>query len=449
MAELQWTIEGRRFRSQEEYMAALRDKELIDSITSNLNLDDPKDIEKLYMELKNGKYEFESVVGRQFDDNVYELYMQIRQERQRKQEEKQQKQERCKARRQAMTLGWVKTIGQVKTIEQVKTKGRGKTKELTEQDETMEQRKLLGRGKIVQQGKLVDRGKPMKQAKQSKIKLDDFDPAMQEEILRVLRKKERKRKCMIAACAVICLVCFGYVGAYYQVSAKSAKEFEELLALKEAGSTGRATKSGAKIHFTEDNIVIPDILPEYEKIYNKNKKLIGWIKIDDTIIDYPVMQTVNNEYYLDHNFNQEEDRNGCIFMDYQCDILRGCDNIILYGHHMKSGKMFGSLNKYSKESYYQEHPTILFDTIYEKGEYQVMYVFRSKVYSEEDVTFKYYQFINAASEKEFNSYIHEMSALSLYDTGVTASYGDQLLTLSTCDYQEKKGRFVVVAKKIS
>lgn len=422
MAELQWTIEGRRFRSQEEYMAALRDKELIDSITSNLNLDDPKDIEKLYMELKNGKYEFESVVGRQFDDNVYELYERIRQERQRKEEEKKQKEEKRKARKQVKMMGKVKTKRRSKTLGQVQTMG---------------------------QAKMVRQTQTMKQAKQSKIKLDDFDPAMQEEILRVLRKKERKRKCMIAACAVICLVCFGYVGAYYQVSAKSAKEFEELLALKEAGATGRAAKSGAKIHFTEDNVVIPDILPEYEKIYNKNKKLIGWIKIDDTIIDYPVMQTVNNEYYLDHNFNQEEDRNGCIFMDYQCDILRGCDNIILYGHHMKSGKMFGSLNKYSKESYYQEHPTILFDTIYEKGEYQVMYVFRSKVYSEEDVTFKYYQFINAASEKEFNSYIHEMSALSLYDTGVTASYGDQLLTLSTCDYQEKKGRFVVVAKKIS
>ena len=115
---------------------------------------------------------------------------------------------------------------------------------------------------------------------------------------------------------------------------------------------------------------------------------------------------------------------------------------------MKSGKMFGTLNKYSQKTYYEEHPTIQFDTIYEKGTYQVMYVFRSKVYSEEDVNFKYYQFINAGSEKEFNSYINEMSALSLYDTGVTAAYGDELLTLSTCDYQETKGRFVVVAKRV-
>ena len=110
--------------------------------------------------------------------------------------------------------------------------------------------------------------------------------------------------------------------------------------------------------------------------------------------------------------------------------------------------MFGSLNKYKSESYLQEHPTIQFDTLYEHGTYQVMYVFQSKVFSEEEVTFKYYQFINASSEKEFNSYMNEMARLSLYDTGVSASYGDKLLTLSTCDYQENKGRFVVVAKKV-
>lgn len=244
----------------------------------------------------------------------------------------------------------------------------------------------------------------------------------------------------------MCIISFGYLGAYYQVSAKNAREFDELSALKEAGASGTRE---VRIHLVDDTVETPDILPEYTLLHQKNQRLIGWVKIDDTVVDYPVMQTVNNEYYLNHNFNQEEDRNGSIFMDYQCDVVKGCDNIILYGHHMRSGKMFGTLNKYSSESYYEAHPVIQFDTIYEKGTYQVMYVFRSKVYSEEDVTFKYYQFINAASEKEFNSAMNEMAALSLYDTGVTASYGDKLLTLSTCDYQETKGRFVVVAKKIS
>ena len=77
-----------------------------------------------------------------------------------------------------------------------------------------------------------------------------------------------------------------------------------------------------------------------------------------------------------------------------------------------------------------------------------MYVFRAHVYGETEVTFKYYQFIDAISEKEFDSNMAEMAAMSLYDTGVTAEYGDNLLTLSTCDSSEENGRFVVVAKQI-
>ncbi len=399
MAEIKWTVEGRRFRNAEEYQAALRDKERIDSITGNLRLDHPKDIETLYLKLKKEQYTFESIVGRQFDDNIYELYQKIKREEKNAEEEKAARKEKRKQ--------------QIQKIE-----------------------------------KYVKPSKKQKEP-EGRARLEDFDKNMQAQIMAVLRKKERKRRILTAVCIFLCIVSFGYLGAYYQVSAKSAREFEELTALKEAGA--QSAYSGSKkveIHLMDEDTTVPDILPEYEKIHQKNQKLIGWVKIDDTIIDYPVMQTVNNEYYLDHNFNQEEDRNGCIFMDYQCDVIKGCDNIILYGHHMKSGKMFGTLNKYSSQSYYEEHPTIQFDTIYEKGTYQVMYVFRSKVYSEEDVTFKYYQFINAASEMEFNSYLNEMAALSLYDTGVTAGYGDKLLTLSTCDYQEKKGRFVVVAKKI-
>lgn len=401
MAEVRWIVEGRRFRNEEEYQAALRDKELIDSITGSLSLDEPKDIETLYMELRKGKYTFESIVGRQFDDNIYELYHRIKREEQEKQQEKAARREKRKQ--------------QVEKIKNIKNLPKASKKQ---------------------------------SAPESRAKLEDFDKDMQRQIVAVLKKKEQKRKLLIAGCLFMCIVSFGYLGAYYQVSAKSAREFEELAALKGAGVQNPGTRE-VRIHYTDDTVEMPDILPEYALLCQKNQRLIGWVKIDDTVIDYPVMQTVNNEYYLDHNFNQEEDRNGCIFMDYQCDVVKGCDNIILYGHHMKSGQMFGTLNKYSKESYYEEHPTIQFDTIYEKGTYQVMYVFRSKVYSEEEVTFKYYQFINAASEKEFNSAMNEMAALSLYDTGVTAVYGDKLLTLSTCDYQEKKGRFVVVAKKIS
>lgn len=397
--DLQWSIDGRRFRSQEEYMAAKRDKQLIDSIVANKRLDKPKDVELIYQELKSGRYHFESVAGRQFDDNIYELHKRYQEEEQAKQQEKERKKELKKEKR--------------------------------------------NRSRLIRDKK----GK-------AKLRIEDFDKGMQKEIMHYLHKKEKKRRLVMALSVLLCTASFGYLFYYGRTAQKSEETFAELAALKESTSQvySRYTlkEKEIEIHRTQkEQIKAPDILPEYQALHSKNKKLIGWIKIEDTVIDYPVMQTVNNEYYLDHNYNQEKDKNGCIFMDYQCDVIEGCDNMILYGHHMQSGKMFGSLNKYSSEEYYKKHPKIQFDTIYEKGEYEVMYVFRSKVFSEEEVTFKYYQFINAASEKEFNSYMNEMKALSLYDTQVTAGYGDKLLTLSTCDYQENDGRFVVVAKKVN
>ncbi len=399
MADLNWTVDGRRFRSDEEYQAALRDKAKIDSMTEGLSRDNENDVEKLYMELKKGNCSFETIVGRQFDDNIYELYKQNEAKKEQKAQEKRQREEKVKG------VLWAAAHPKRTAADKKKAKSSGE-----------------------------------------KVKFSDYDKNMQREIIRAMKERQRKRRIVIAVCALVCVASLGYFTAYYRAAAKNAQQIEELVAMKEAGAknTGEVT-----IHYTSTEIEVPDVLNEYAEILSMNENLIGWVKIDGTVIDYPVMQTDDNEYYLKHNFNEEEDNNGCIFMDYQCDVVKGCDNIILYGHKMQSGKMFGTLNKYSKKSYYEEHPIIEFDTIYEKGEYQIMYVFRSKVYSEEEVTFKYYQFINADSAKEFNSYMNEMAALSLYDTGVTASYGDQLLTLSTCDYYATGGRFVVVAKKIN
>jgi len=192
------------------------------------------------------------------------------------------------------------------------------------------------------------------------------------------------------------------------------------------------------------------LLSQYEKLYEQNKNLIGWIKIDDTNIDYPVMKSLNGngEFYLDHDFNGNEDRNGTIFMDDACDVIKPTENYIIYGHNMKSGQMFGDLKKYKSESFFNDHQIVKFDSIYEPGIYQVMFAFQSHVYEENVIAFKYYQFIEPASEKEFNSGIEEMRAQALHDSGISAVYGDRLLLLSTCDYDEANGRFVVVCKRL-
>ena len=386
-------VAGRQFRTQSDYKAALRDQAQIEAIKNKINMEQPGEVIRLSTDLKAGKYQLVTLVGRDFKDEVQELA------------EKYKKQ------------GYTKD-SRVKLSKQ-KKKARS------------------------------DRKKSSKDT-QKKVSLEDYDAKMQKEIKEVLKKREKRRKLIVVLCSIIALGCFGYYGVYYYYAGKTQADYNNLSELK--GSTTLASASGTQgvtIHYTEEEEEIElTVLEEYETLYNKNKRMIGWLKIEDTNIDYPVLQTTDNIFYLDHNFEQEYDRNGSLFLDAECDIVHRNTNLIIYGHHMRSGKMFGNLNKYSSESYYKEHPTIQFDTIYEKGTYQVMYVFRSKIYNEDEIVFKYYQFFDAVSEKEFTSNMQEMAALSLYDTGVTASFGDELLTLSTCDNSETDGRFVVVAKRI-
>ena len=113
---------------------------------------------------------------------------------------------------------------------------------------------------------------------------------------------------------------------------------------------------------------------------------------------------------------------------------------------MNNGSMFADLCKYADEDFYREHKTIRFDTLSGFGEYEVVAAFKTVAYSEQG--FKYYHFTSAESEADFDDYIAQCKALSLYDTGVTAEYGDKLITLSTCEYSRQNGRMVVVAKKI-
>lgn len=273
--------------------------------------------------------------------------------------------------------------------------------------------------------------------------LEEYDEEMQKAILLQLKKRARRRKLITVLCTALAIGSLGYFAGYYYLADRSSSQFASLSDLK--GKDPVTTRFQVNMTGEQER---PDILDEYKNLYNKNKSIIGWLKIDDTIIDYPVMQSPDAEYYLTHNFNQENDRNGSIFMDPACDVLKPSTNLILYGHHMRSGNMFGDLDLYESKEYMEKHAEIRFDTLYEKGRWQVMYVFRDSLKQDTEITFKYYQFIDANSAEEFDSNMKAMSEMSLYDTGVKATYGDQLLTLSTCDSREENGRFVVVAKRI-
>ncbi len=263
---------------------------------------------------------------------------------------------------------------------------------------------------------------------------------------KALSRSEKLRRVVSFISGIVGAACLGYFAYYCVMASNSSKQAKGLSELKEKEPPIEVSKKATvNLDLLED---APDILPEYKTLYIKNKSLAGWIRIPGTEIDYPVMQTRNNDYYLNHDFDQNEDKNGSLFIDADCSIWPRSENLIIYGHNMKSGKMFGTLAKYKSEEYFKKHPAIEFDTIYENGTYQIMYVFSEVVHEADEVTFKYYQFINANSEEEYDSNMRAMAEMSLYDTGVTSHFGDDLITLSTCDYEEGSERFAVVAKRI-
>ena len=160
------------------------------------------------------------------------------------------------------------------------------------------------------------------------------------------------------------------------------------------------------------------------------------------------MYTPGEDYYLYRDFDGQESKQGCVFIDKHATLEPRDTNLLFHGHNMKDGSMFRTLLEYKKESYWKEHPRIHFDTLYERGEYEIVSVFLSKVYKASDEVFKYYQFYRAESEEEFDEYIANVKELALYDTGVEAHYGDELITLSTCEYSTDNGRIAIVARRV-
>lgn len=184
------------------------------------------------------------------------------------------------------------------------------------------------------------------------------------------------------------------------------------------------------------------------ELKKENTSIVGWIEIEGTRINYPVVQGEDNEYYLDHNYKGEKTANGSIFLNKDCDLDVPCTNLLIYGHNMKNGEMFTDLIKYQNEDYYIKHPKIRFTTAEEDSEYEIFSVFKSRVYFKSETNvFRYYNFINANNEAEYNEFAEKAKSSSIYDTGITANYGDDLITLITCSYHVDDGRLAVIGRK--
>lgn len=187
----------------------------------------------------------------------------------------------------------------------------------------------------------------------------------------------------------------------------------------------------------------------------KNSDLVGWIKVDGTYINYPVMQ--NGQFYLHRNFYKKYSQLGTPFLQEDCYInensktinSRTSDNLIIYGHHIKSGKMFADLVKYQNYNFHKKHKYINFYTL-ENGEtkentYEICYALKTTA---NEKGFKFYSYTKFYDEEEFNFFVENCRKRELYSTGVETKYGDKFVTLVTCEYSQKNGRMVVIARKI-
>lgn len=286
--------------------------------------------------------------------------------------------------------------------------------------------------------------------------LDDPPVIEQERLLntRIERygsRSRRKQKASLNSLrlflAIVCIGVFGYcafmIASYLLDGYQSAKLIDTIRdQLPAAAPTAQAGASKQPDRDAVHAVSGTDgaSMQEYQALLAINPDAVGWISIPDTNISYPVVRAQDNVFYLTHNFDQKQSAHGSIFMDYRNDGTRPDSHILIYGHNMRDGSMFGQLLQYKNASFYQAHPNISLNL---RGEPATWQIFSVNVLNDDALP------VDFSAPLEFAGFVQSQKASSLYNTGVTAGPGDQILTLSTCSHDYDNARFTVHAKKMA
>lgn len=265
-----------------------------------------------------------------------------------------------------------------------------------------------------------------------------------------------KRKIALIQILFLCVFigCGAYLAKFYYDKAHTEKEFDDLKDLIVEDGTIIDDSDNFEVtvddgtnnsELTEPVYAENGMLRRYTDLYEKNNDMIGWVKIPDTNIDYPVMfNNSDNEYYLHRNFYKEKSTAGIPYLDSKCNLADMSDNLIIYGHNMTNGTMFHDLLKYQDQDYADSHNYIYFDSMYKRYVFEIFSVFRTSVGSKNE--FKYYEFTDAETEQDFNDFISRCKKDSMIRSDIMPVYGDTILCLSTCSYNTKNERTVVVGR---
>ncbi|MCM1542253.1 MAG: class B sortase [Blautia sp.] len=277
-------------------------------------------------------------------------------------------------------------------------------------------------------------------------------------------ESKKKLSCILLIVSIVCLLIVGFLFVRSRIQDRHSQEtVDDLREQASAGletvstptpapATPSPTATPTPAAPSPDPTPVPTpeaVVNPYRDAFLANEDMSGWLQIPGTDIDYPVMWTPRDEeYYLRRDFDGSANNNGCLILDTDSCLDPLTTNLIIHGHNMKSGAMFGTLTDYEQESFYQEHRDIILYTEECQRNYEVIAVFRSQVFRKSDNVFKFYKFFQADTQEEFDDFYDNIKEMSLYDTGVTAEFGDHFITLSTCVYHVENGRFVVVAKEV-
>lgn len=259
---------------------------------------------------------------------------------------------------------------------------------------------------------------------------------------------------LLAASAVICGIVAVWFGiSFYNTMQEYQRGNQDLSQMYEAmgGVPAPITKEEMK---TLDEPSLREVEEEthrlrlegYRKLKEENSDMIGWVRIEGTVVDYPVMQTPENpDFYLNRGFDKKGSAYGMIYMDASCSLEKDSPNYVLYGHHMKNGSMFASIENYESKEFYEANPVIGFDTLDSINDYEVVAAFKLPASM---INNEFAYMLAARTEEDYNALIQYVKDNDFYDTGITPKWPEQLITLTTCEYTQRDGRFLVIAKRM-
>ena len=262
------------------------------------------------------------------------------------------------------------------------------------------------------------------------------------------------KKVLFTVTVLLLVAAFGVsafmVGSYLLEGKKQEERFDELSNMvadartePTEGTDPEATVPAPAPIRDENGMLI-----EYKELHAMNPDTVGWLQFSGTEIDYPVMQTPEEpDFYLKRDFDKKESARGCIFAWGTADLDEPSDNITLFGHNMRDGSMFASLNAYVEKEAWEQNSLISFNTLKEYHTYKIIAVFKTTSTLGEG--FSYHKFVDAEDEEDFDDFVSTCKELAFYETGITPVYGDKLICLSTCEYSRENGRLVVAAVRIT